>query len=162
MLVHLAPRFRVAQAAARAADPEAAQALFRDDTCCVDEGVRTHGSVAYASILRGYSHGCHRLFNDVALRLVGFLLKHRAHVRHGELEVSYDRTLRTGDESFRVRVRSRGHRFELTPAVPIEVLEGRLRGPVRKPIPGLRPLREQLIPAARAAAAGSPDAPNAP
>src|SRR5690606_37647570 len=54
-----------------------AEPLFRD------EGIRTHGSVSYRSILRGTSHGCHRLFNHMAVRLASFVITHRNHVRRG-------------------------------------------------------------------------------
>jgi hypothetical protein len=58
----------------------------------LDRGVRTHGSVNYSSILSGQSHGCHRLFNHLALRLAAFLIAHRDHVRRGALPVRYART----------------------------------------------------------------------
>ena len=110
-----------------------------------DEGVRTHGSVSYASILRGQSHGCHRLFNHLALRLAGFLLTHRNHTRHGNLPVAYDRTILHGGQRLSLRARTRGYRFEFTPPISIDVLEGRVRGRRKTPVKGLRPLREDLI-----------------
>lgn len=133
MLVHLK---------ARAEQPSGP---VEDDASCVDQGVRTHGSVSYVSILRGYSHGCHRLFNHLALRLMGFLLAHRHHVRHGNMPVRYDRTVARDSELHELHVRSRGYRYELAPAVPVEVLEGRIRGPVKRPIRGLRPLSESFL-----------------
>src|ERR1035437_5698986 len=44
-----------------------------------DNGIRAHGSSDYLSIYssEGYSHGCHRLPNHVAIRLYGFILRHR-------------------------------------------------------------------------------------
>jgi hypothetical protein len=75
----------------------------------VDHRIRTHGSPSYRSIGRGESHGCHRLYNHLALRLAGFLLRHRDHVRHGIIQ-------------------QRGYRFELTPPVPVDVLEGEVHG----------------------------------
>ena len=48
-----------------------------------DQGIRTHGSVDYMSIMRRHSHGCHRLHNHVAVRLMSFVLKHRPHKRLG-------------------------------------------------------------------------------
>ena len=45
-----------------------------------DIEIRTHGSANYRSILRGSSHGCHRLFNHLAIRLGNFVLaSDRAH-----------------------------------------------------------------------------------
>ena len=44
-----------------------------------DNGVRAHGSSDYLSIYsaNGFSHGCHRLPNHIAVRLYSFILKHR-------------------------------------------------------------------------------------
>ena len=39
-----------------------------------DEGIRTHGSVDYMSIMQRHSHGCHRLHNHIAVRLMSFVL----------------------------------------------------------------------------------------
>ena len=44
-----------------------------------DEGIRTHGSVDYMSIMRRHSHGCHRMHNHIAVRLMSFVLEHRPH-----------------------------------------------------------------------------------
>jgi hypothetical protein len=119
----------------------------------VDRGIRTHGSAAYASILRGTSHGCHRLFNHLAIRLAGFLLAHRDHIRVGPEPVRYDRRFRAHGRAFRLRIDSRGVRTELVPPVPVEVLEGRVQGGLRSPPVGLRPLPSALAARAREAAA---------
>ena len=55
--------------------------------------MRAHGSVSYGSILRGTSHGCHRLYNHLAVRLTGFLVRHRAHIRRGSIPARYLRDL---------------------------------------------------------------------
>ncbi len=46
-----------------------------------DNGVRAHGSSDYLSIYsaNGYSHGCHRLPNHLAIRLYSFILQAPAH-----------------------------------------------------------------------------------
>jgi hypothetical protein len=119
----------------------------------VDRGIRTHGSAAYASILRGTSHGCHRLFNHLAIRLAGFLLAHRDHLRVGPEPVRYDRRFRAHGRTFRLRIDSRGVRTELVPPVPVEVLEGHVQGGLRSPPVGLRPLPSALAARAREAAA---------
>ncbi|MEM6959178.1 MAG: hypothetical protein AAF645_26080, partial [Myxococcota bacterium] len=106
-----------------------------------DQGIRVHGSVSYRSMTTGTSHGCHRLFNHLAVRLASFVLRHRTFVRHGQVTVRYRRKVRGHD----FRIRSRGYRYELTPPVPVHVLEGRLRGGTRAPISGFRPLREALV-----------------
>lgn len=111
------------------------------ETRLFDEGVRTHGSVSYASILRGSSHGCHRLHNHLAVRLAGFLLAHREHVRHGAEETRYARRVRAPDGTTQLlRVRSRGVRYELVPPVEVEVLEGRIIGRLRRAPEGALPI----------------------
>jgi len=110
-----------------------------------DEGVRTHGSVSYRSILRGQSHGCHRLFNHLSVRLGSFLLAHREHLIQGPLEARYTRRVHHHGYGGLLELRTRGYRFELTPPVPVDVLQGRLRGGVRRAPAGIRPLREQLL-----------------
>lgn len=118
-----------------------------------DRGIRTHGSASYPSILRGTSHGCHRLFNHLALRLSGFLLAHRDHVRRGPEPVRYERRFRAHGRAFTLRIDSRGVRHELVPPVPVRVLEGTVRGRARSPLERLRPLPRVLAARARAAAA---------
>lgn len=119
------------------ADPESPDSQPR----FYDQGIRVHGSVSYRSMTNGSSHGCHRLFNHLAVRLASFVLRHRSFVRHGQITVRYRRKVRGHD----FRITSRGYRYELTPPVPIEVLEGRIRGNVTTPITGFRPLREALV-----------------
>lgn len=94
-----------------------------------DEGIRTHGSVSYNSILGGYSHGCHRLFNHLAVRMTGFVLRHRDHVRRGALGTDYRRVLEVDGAQATLRVDTRGYFFELTPPIEVNVLEGRVLGP---------------------------------
>jgi hypothetical protein len=118
----------------------------------VDRGIRTHGSASYASILRGTSHGCHRLFNHLALRLAGFLLAHRDHMRRGPEPVRYERRFRAHGRAFTLRIDSRGVRRELEPPVPVRVREGTVRGRVQLPPVRLRPLPRALAARARAAA----------
>ncbi|MBX3249483.1 MAG: hypothetical protein KF901_20065 [Myxococcales bacterium] len=118
-----------------------------------DQGIRTHGSVSYRSIIRGTSHGCHRLYNHLAVRLAGFVLRHRDHVRHGTIPVRYERSVRAGERTMTFRIDSRGYRYELTPPVPIEVLEGTLRGRVQRAPTGFRPLRPDVAQRAEAEAA---------
>jgi hypothetical protein len=98
-----------------------------------DIDIRTHGSANYRSILRGSSHGCHRLFNHLALRLGTFVLVSSEHTRHGLIEDRYGRVLHANGRTFKLRVESRGYRYELVSPIPVDVLPGRS---VRsKPIP---------------------------
>jgi hypothetical protein len=91
-----------------------------------DQGVRVHGSVSYASIGRGESHGCHRLFNHLALRLGGFILAHHAHERTGTLPARYALRFRYRGMAFERVFTERGYEYLLDPPVPVEVLPGRV------------------------------------
>ncbi len=102
-----------------------------------DEGIRTHGSSSYDSILRGYSHGCHRLFNHQAIRLSSFLLAHRPHRRLGPDVLGYHRRFEWQGKSLDLAIESRGYRFELDPPVEVEVLPGRILGERRTPAPSI-------------------------
>ncbi|HEU5057804.1 MAG TPA: hypothetical protein VFU21_14835, partial [Kofleriaceae bacterium] len=104
-----------------------------------DTGVRTHGTVSYLSIAEGSaSHGCHRLLGHQALRLAGFLLAHRPHEVRGEVHERYVRRVRWAGRRFTIRRSARGYLRILDPPVPVEVLEGRVRGRARQPIRGSR------------------------
>jgi hypothetical protein len=97
-----------------------------------DNGIRTHGSVSYASILRGESHGCHRLFNQSAVKLASFLLQHRDHVRHGMDDRPFVRLLAWQGRTLKLPIPNRGYRYELTPPVQVDVLVGRIRGKAQR------------------------------
>jgi hypothetical protein len=94
-------------------------------TAFADVEIRTHGSGNYRSILRGSSHGCHRLFNHLAIRLGSFLLAHRAHERRGLSGERYVRTVHWKGQTFKLRAETRGYRYEIDPPVPVDVLPGR-------------------------------------
>jgi hypothetical protein len=91
----------------------------------VDIEIRTHGSANYRSILRGSSHGCHRLFNHLALRLGAFVLAHAEHERRGFVEERYSRIIHWKGRTLKLGAESRGYRYELTPPIPVDVLPGR-------------------------------------
>ncbi len=95
-----------------------------DKITFADHGIRTHGSVDYRSIKNGTSHGCHRLYNQLALRLSGFLLDHRTHKRRGNMQVDFKRTLEWNEQRVELDVPSRGYLYELDPPVPVRVLKG--------------------------------------
>jgi hypothetical protein len=90
-----------------------------------DVEIRTHGSGNYRSILRGGSHGCHRLFNHLAIRLGGFLLAHTETIRQGTIDQRYARTLHWKGHTVKLRAPTRGYRYELVSPVPVDVLPGR-------------------------------------
>ena len=115
-------------------------------TSFVDIEIRTHGSGNYRSILRGSSHGCHRLFNHLALRLGSFILAHADHARRGIIDQQYSRTIEWKGRVIKLRARSRGYRFELLPPIPVDVLPGRRVRSKAGPTPVLPLPTEQAPP----------------
>jgi hypothetical protein len=101
-----------------------------------DNQIRTHGSVDYTSIARRFSHGCHRLVNTRAVRLFGFVLRHRAHQRHGNSPLGIQKVFSVGERRFGYELSTRGYYYELTPPLPVNVLEGRIVGTLKKPTTG--------------------------
>jgi hypothetical protein len=110
-----------------------------------DEGIRTHGSVDYMSIMRRHSHGCHRMHNHIAVRLMSFVLEHRPHTRYGSQPMIYRREFEYEEEMYVMEFDEGGYNFVLDEPLPVEVLEGRIRGQVKEPIEVALPLydREQ-------------------
>lgn len=106
-----------------------------------DNGIGTHGSASVTSIVSGSSHGCHRLYNQLATRLGNFLLQHREYIVKGEAKVGYRRTVTHNGESFRVAIDSRGFQYELTPPVSVNVTEGRILSKMKKPPRNSAPAR---------------------
>ncbi len=105
-----------------------------------DEGIRTHGSVDYMSIMQRHSHGCHRLHNHIAVRLMSFVLAHRAHLRIGQKTVAYKNTVKNtaetppDDTEYVIEIPKSGYIFQLEKPLPVEVLQGRILGSRRTPI----------------------------
>jgi hypothetical protein len=104
-----------------------------------DEGIRTHGSVDYMSIMRRHSHGCHRLHNHLAVRLMSFVLAHRPHRRVGHQPSAYRLDIEHEGRHFALEFDQGGYEFELEEPVVVRVLEGRIRGqrqtPIEEPLP---------------------------
>jgi hypothetical protein len=94
----------------------------------VDHLIRTHGIPAYRSVKRGESSGCHRLHNHLALRLAGFLVRHRENVRDGLVPEDYVRHLEYQGQQVSLQSDTKGYRFRLTPPLPVTVLDGDVRG----------------------------------
>jgi hypothetical protein len=88
-------------------------------------GIGTHGSATVMSVVNGTSHGCHRLYNQLAVRLGTFLLAHRDHVVKGQAKEFYRRTVRFAG-TFPIKIDTRGFLYELNPPVPVEVTRGRI------------------------------------
>jgi len=99
-----------------------------------DNGIRSHGSVNYMSILYGQSHGCHRLHNHLAVRLFSNLLKRRAYVRKGQLMTEWRHIFGYGGKTHVVDLNTKGYYFELTPPIPIMVTRASILGNVKSPI----------------------------
>jgi hypothetical protein len=99
-----------------------------------DEGIRTHGSVDYMSIMRRHSHGCHRLHNHIAVRLMSFVLAHRPHRRIGQEALVFKKLLEYEDRTYDLDIRQGGYVFELDVPLRVHVAEGRVRGQVKRPL----------------------------
>ena len=98
----------------------------------VDNGIGTHGSAVVTSIVNGTSHGCHRLYNHMALRLGGFLLQHRDHVVKGQQPEHFRRTIHAAG-NFSAAIDTRGFLYQLEPPVPVNVLPGTIRSDRKVP-----------------------------
>lgn len=103
------------------------------ETELYDEGIRSHGSVSYRSITHGTSHGCHRLYNHLAVRLAGYLVRHRAHTRQGTEELNYTRVIRHAGKRDEIAVDTRGYYYVLEDPVEVLVVDGEAPGPDELP-----------------------------
>jgi len=99
-----------------------------------DQGIRSHGSVDYMSIERRHSHGCHRLHNHMAVRLMAFVLRHRRHERVGHEHVAYTLPLEHEGERYTLELNEGGYEFRLENPIPVSVLDGRIIGRRSTPI----------------------------
>jgi hypothetical protein len=99
-----------------------------------DNQIRTHGSVDYTSIARRFSHGCHRLVNNRAVRLFDFVLRHRAFKRVGDVPLNLKKRFEVDEEVYKYAIKTRGYYYELQNPVPVIVSEGKVMGEVKKPI----------------------------
>jgi hypothetical protein len=105
----------------------------------MDHRIRTHGTAAYRSVKRGESSGCHRLHNHLVLRLAGFVIRHRTHVRDGIVPEDYVRHLEYKGQQVDLADDNKGYRFQLTPPVPVTILDGDVKGNARS-VKGTVPL----------------------
>jgi len=99
-----------------------------------DEGIRTHGSVDYMSIMRRHSHGCHRLHNHIAVRMMSFVLAHRPHKRIGQQPVAFKRELVHDEQTYQLDIKRGGYIYELDTPLHVKILEGRIRGKLEDPL----------------------------
>jgi hypothetical protein len=101
-----------------------------------DNQIRTHGSVDYTSIARRFSHGCHRLVNNRAVRLFNFVLRHRPFQRVGNLPLNLNRRFTVEGQAYAYQIKSRGYSYELVRPISVNVTEGRVVGQVKQAIAG--------------------------
>lgn len=114
----------------------------KDGTDRLDNnGIGTHGSASVTSIVNGTSHGCHRLYNQLAVRLGDFLLHHRDHTVKGETQVGYRRVVWHNDQGFKAEIDTRGFQYELTPPVNVMVTRGNILSKQKKPPRNSAPAR---------------------
>jgi len=99
-----------------------------------DNGIRTHGSFDYLSLRGRFSHGCHRLYNNLAVRLFSFVLTHRRTKVLGPMALGFRRTFYWEGEVYDMRLPTRGFYFQLDPPLPVETLKGKLKGKLKQPI----------------------------
>ncbi|MBN2574278.1 MAG: hypothetical protein JXP73_06915 [Deltaproteobacteria bacterium] len=101
-----------------------------------DNGIRAHGSSNYLSIYssEGYSHGCHRLPNHLAIRLYSFILRHRPMTVLGDQGMGFARQFLAKNDVYEIRLPSRGYSYLLEPPLPVEVLVGDIRGTLKTPV----------------------------
>lgn len=119
-------------------------AYHRVPSTGADEGIRTHGTGDYTSMLLGRaSSGCHRLQNHRAVRLFTFVLAHRLHRRVGHRAVNYRRSIVHEGATYEVRIARSGYQFELRQPLPVTVLPGRILGAARRPITDAVPRRPE-------------------
>jgi hypothetical protein len=113
-----------------------------------DNGVRAHGSSDYLSIYsqHGFSHGCHRLPNHLAIRLYSFILRHRNKEIVGDQAMNFTRQFLKGESVYEIKIPSRGFAYFLDPPLPVTVLEGNVRGAQKQPIIGYVPKPNQEYP----------------
>jgi hypothetical protein len=125
-----------------------------------DNGVRAHGSSDYLSIYsaNGFSHGCHRLPNHIAVRLYSFILGHRNKTIAGDQPLGFTRQFLSGETVYEMKIPSRGYAYYLDPPLPVSVLEGDIRGPQKTPILGYVPKPNEQYPGPPPPAPDSPEA----
>ena len=99
-----------------------------------DNGIRTHGSDDYTSIARRYSHGCHRLVNNRAVRLFDFILRRRPFERVGNQAMVLRKRFTHEDKDYEYLLDTRGYYYELKQPVPVLVTPGRIMGKRKHPI----------------------------
>jgi hypothetical protein len=125
-----------------------------------DNGVRAHGSSDYLSIYsaNGFSHGCHRLPNHLAIRMYSFILQHRHKRISGDQPMGFQRQFLYDDMVYEMRIPSRGYVYVMDPPLPVNVLEGEIKGEQQTPVIGYIPKPNAKYPGPPPPAPDSPEA----
>jgi hypothetical protein len=110
-----------------------------DQAAYFDNGIRTHGSFDYLSLRGRFSHGCHRLYNNIAVRLFSFVLAHRRAKVLGPMALGFRRIFTWEGEVYDMRLPTRGFYFQLEPPLPVETLKGKIKGTLKQPITSYLP-----------------------
>src|SRR4029453_11436776 len=66
--------------------------------------------------------------------LYSFILRHRAMRIIGDQPMDFARQFLKSDDAYEIRIASRGYAYRLDPPLPVEVLEGEIKGEVKDPI----------------------------
>jgi len=104
-----------------------------------DNQIRTHGSDDYTSIARRFSHGCHRLVNNRAVRMFDFILRRRPFERVGNQPLNLRKRFTYEDKQYEYLLDTRGYYYELKQPIPVLVTEGRVMGKAKRPIEAFVP-----------------------
>jgi hypothetical protein len=125
-----------------------------------DNGIRAHGSSDYLSIYsaNGFSHGCHRLPNHIAIRLYSFILRHRNRQVVGDQPMNFTRQFLQDESVYEIKIPSRGYAYVLDPPIPVKVLPGQIKGTQQQPIIGYVPKPNTEYPGPPPPAPDSPEA----
>ncbi len=113
-----------------------------------DDGIRAHGSSDYLSLYSssGFSHGCHRLPNHLAIRLYSFMLSHHDKITAGDQPLSFTRQFLADDMVYEIKIPSRGYAYLFDPPIPVNVLPGDIKGTQKTPIIGYVPKPNTVYP----------------
>ena len=104
-----------------------------------DNQIRTHGSDDYTSIARRFSHGCHRLVNNRAVRMFDFILRRRPFERVGNQPLNLRKRFTYEDKQYEYLLDTRGYYYELKQPIPVLVTEGRIMGKTKRPVEAFVP-----------------------
>ena len=72
--------------------------------------------------------------NNRAVRLFDFVLRHHKFERLGNVPLNLKKRLEVDGETYKYAIKTRGYYYELASPIPVDVLEGKVMGDVKKPI----------------------------